>query len=52
MKELQRKLETQNIEEIERAAWYARLAFGIDQEITRNTSAKPEKPEPTFHVMP
>lgn len=42
----------QNIEDIERAAWYARLAFGIYQENVITPEAKPEKPETAFYVMP
>jgi len=42
----------QNIEDIERAAWYARLAFGIYQEKVVKPAAAPEKPEPAFYVMP
>jgi len=43
---------TQKIEDIERAAWYARLAFGIYQEKVIKPVAKPEKPESAFYVMP
>ena len=45
-------MKTQNIEEIERVDWYARLAFGIHQEINSTTPAKPEKPETAFYVIP
>lgn len=45
-------LGTRNLEETERADWYARLAFGICQEKSSNTPAKPEKPEPAFYVIP
>ena len=40
------------IEDIERAAWYARLAFGIYQETESRQSAEPKKSEPAFYVMP
>ena len=43
---------TTKIEDIERAAWYARLAFGIYQETKSKQLAEPEKPEPAFFVMP
>jgi len=46
------KTKTQKIEDIERAAWYARLAFGIYQEKLTKPVAKPEKPESSFYVMP
>ena len=43
---------TQNIEDLERAAWYARLAFGIYQEKIVKPEAAPEKRETVFYVMP
>lgn len=45
-------MKAQRIEDIERAAWYARLAFGIYQEAEVKPTATPEKPEQAFHVMP
>jgi hypothetical protein len=42
----------QNLEDIERAAWYARLAFGICQEEVVKPAAAPEKPETAFYVIP
>ncbi|MBT8439973.1 MAG: hypothetical protein KJO91_09615 [Gammaproteobacteria bacterium] len=49
---MNRTLKTQDIEDIERAAWYARLAFGTYQEKVAKPAKTPEKPEPTFFVMP
>lgn len=46
------KTTTQNIEDIERAAWYARLAFGIYQEKPTNPPAAPEKSDSAFYVLP
>ncbi len=45
-------MKQQQIEDIERAAWYARLAFGIYQEKVIKPAAKPVKPETVFYVMP
>ena len=43
---------TTKIEDIERAAWYARLAFGIYQEVESKQPAGAKKSEPAFYVMP
>lgn len=51
MKKELNKMKTRKIEAIERAAWYARLAFGFYQE-KQTPPAVPEKSEPIFHVMP
>ena len=45
-------MKTQKIEDIERAVWYARLAFGMYQEKERTPSALPEKPKQVFNVIP
>ena len=45
-------MKKRKIEDVERAAWYARLAFGIYQEKAKNPPAAPEKSESTFQVMP
>ena len=42
----------QTIENIERAAWYARLAFGFCQESNNSIPVMPEKSDSTFYVMP
>ena len=47
-----RTTKKQNIEDLERAAWYARLAFGIYQEKAIKPAVKPEKSENAFYVMP
>ena len=46
------KKRTASIEDIERAAWYARLAFGMYQEKTDKQPVGPKKSEITFCVMP
>jgi len=47
-------MKTHKIEDVERAAWYARLAFGIYQEKSANAKppAPPEKSQSTFYVLP
>ena len=52
MKNKLMKKKTVSIEDIERAAWYARLAFGMYQEKTDKQLALPKKSEITFCVMP
>ena len=51
MKKELTKMKTQKMEDIERAAWYARLAFGFYQE-KQTPPAVPEKSEPAFYVIP
>jgi hypothetical protein len=51
MKKRQIKKKTVTIEDIERAAWYARLAFGTYQE-KATLPAMIDKSQPTFDVMP
>lgn len=45
-------MKPRTIEDIERASWYARLAFGIYQEDDNPPPAAPEKSATIFHVMP
>ena len=45
-------MRTRKIEDIERAAWYARLAFGIYQENENPPPAKPTQSEKVFVVLP
>lgn len=52
MKNKTAKVMTQGIEDIERAVWYARLAFGAFPEFDNQVPAAPEKCEPVFNVMP
>jgi len=42
-------MKPQMIEDIEQAAWYARLALGV---YTETVKAPPEKTTPVFNVMP
>jgi hypothetical protein len=42
----------ETIEDIERADWYARLAFGVYSETVKAPSAQPERTTPVFNVMP
>lgn len=45
-------MKSQQIEDIERAAWFARLAFGIFPESGNQPPAAPQKPVAVFNVMP
>lgn len=45
-------MKTRKIEDIERAAWYARLAFGMYQEKESVPPALPEKSKQIFYVIP
>ena len=45
-------MDNKTIEELERAAWYARLAFGFYQDKATSPPAIPEKAEVTFNVLP
>jgi hypothetical protein len=47
-----KKVKPQTPEEIERAAWYARLAFGIYTEAVNAPPGPPERTTPGFNVMP
>lgn len=40
------------IEDLERAAWYARLAFGVYQDKPISPPATSKKAEVTFNVLP
>lgn len=51
MKQDQTKMKTQTIEDIERAAWFARLAFGTYQEKESTPQAPPEKLKQIFYVI-
>jgi hypothetical protein len=43
---------TRTLEDIERSAWYARLAFGVYTGPGNQPPAVPEKHKPAFNVMP
>ena len=45
-------MKPQMIEDIERAAWYARLALGVYSETVKPPPAQPERTTPVFNVMP
>ena len=46
------KIDKENIQAIERAAWYARLAFGIQPDADNVPAAKPLNRDHIFQVMP
>jgi len=45
-------MKTEKIEDIERAAWYVRLAFGVYPEKGSTPPAAPEKSKPGYNVIP
>ena len=52
MKKELTEMKTRTIEDVERAAWYARLAFGIYREKESTPPAPPEKSKQIFYVIP
>ena len=45
-------MKPQTIEDLERAAWFARLAFGVYPESDDIEPVVPKKPAPVFYVIP
>jgi len=45
-------MKTQKIEDLERAAWYARLAFGMYREKASTQPVVTEKPKQIYYVIP
>ncbi len=45
-------MNSKTIEDLERAAWYARLAFGVYQDKPVSPPAVPKKAEATINVLP
>ena len=52
MKQEKPKMKLKNIKDIERAAWFARLAFGTSVGKNATVPNAPKKTAPVFHVMP
>lgn len=45
-------MQKSEIEDIERAAWYARLALGVFTDADQTLPQVPDKSDSTFSVMP